>query len=286
MKKSYVYLITCLVNGKQYVGKSNNPDARKAEHFRKSKFGKRKQVIQHAIAKYGTENFTFEVIQECESEEIAYKTEYAIIQEKRKIGVELYNTAPGGGGQIGGYAKDTLEKISDTLKKLWDELPDEEKTQRGNRLQSIAMERRRNMTDEQKLEYHEKISIAKKERKRKPSEESIVKWRETMRKKAEGLLPSIESEKYTITCIYCEQQFELNKGSNWSIKPVPIVCQACRAQRMWEDRRERESREARYFNIACTTCFKEIKPKAIKVTAQRECRSCANRTMWKKKKES
>lgn len=55
----YLYKITNLVNGKLYIGVTNNPIKRKAQHFTKSK---KNRLVNKAVEKYGKENFSFEVL--------------------------------------------------------------------------------------------------------------------------------------------------------------------------------------------------------------------------------
>jgi group I intron endonuclease len=80
MSKYYVYLITNFVNGKVYIGKSNNPQVRWGDHRKVALGGKEKYpleffAIHAAIHKYGLNNFKFEIIDEFDNENEAYKAE-------------------------------------------------------------------------------------------------------------------------------------------------------------------------------------------------------------------
>lgn len=55
---AYLYKITNLVNGKLYIGVSNNPDNRKRQHFSSSSC----RLVNTAVRKYGKDNFKFDVI--------------------------------------------------------------------------------------------------------------------------------------------------------------------------------------------------------------------------------
>lgn len=60
-----IYRITNLVNGKVYIGQtSRDPELRFEEHIKqsRSKYSKHTHLIHKAIAKYGEENFKFDVI--------------------------------------------------------------------------------------------------------------------------------------------------------------------------------------------------------------------------------
>lgn len=55
----YLYKITNLVNGKTYIGVTNNPERRKYQHFCNLAEGR---LVNIAVNKYGKENFTFNVL--------------------------------------------------------------------------------------------------------------------------------------------------------------------------------------------------------------------------------
>lgn len=119
MTISYVYKLTNKINNKCYVGKSNNPATRLVRHFSTAKTGYDKshkyRYIHRAIAKYGKENFVFEIIETCESEELAYKREcYWIETLKSNEPVYGYNLNAGG---LGGKSPnaDVRQRISRTL---------------------------------------------------------------------------------------------------------------------------------------------------------------------------
>ena len=67
----YVYKITNKVNGKVYIGKTDNVQKRWNKHVSASQKpnNKNHQLIHKAIAKYGTTNFSIEKIEEFISEQ-------------------------------------------------------------------------------------------------------------------------------------------------------------------------------------------------------------------------
>ena len=69
-----IYKITNLVNGKAYVGQSVHIERRWMEHCLPSTHS----LIGKAIQKYGKENFSFQVIEECSVELLDEKEEYYI----------------------------------------------------------------------------------------------------------------------------------------------------------------------------------------------------------------
>lgn len=62
MKKGYIYRITNLINGKIYIGQTNNFKRRVSQHKYDSQ--KIDNYLYRSIRKYGLENFAFEIIEE------------------------------------------------------------------------------------------------------------------------------------------------------------------------------------------------------------------------------
>lgn len=71
-----IYKITNLINGKIYIGQALYIERRLSEHKRGK--GLSAQLIDKAILKYGVENFSFEVIEECDAIELNDKEIYWI----------------------------------------------------------------------------------------------------------------------------------------------------------------------------------------------------------------
>jgi hypothetical protein len=72
--KVFVYVITCAVNGKRYVGKSCLPAKRWANHQRCAKRGV-EAPLYGDMREYGVDAFEFEIVQQCESESASYDAE-------------------------------------------------------------------------------------------------------------------------------------------------------------------------------------------------------------------
>lgn len=64
--KKFIYKITNLVNNKSYIGQTTNWKRRFQEHRNKGYGQEENKVLYRAFDKYGINNFTFEVIEECE----------------------------------------------------------------------------------------------------------------------------------------------------------------------------------------------------------------------------
>lgn len=99
--RAYVYCITNMVNGKQYIGVARDAPLRWKRHLVKAN-GKveSRQPIHHAIAKYGPSAFTFEVLACSATWADALATEVLLI---KLLGTHAhgYNRTDGGDGVVG-----------------------------------------------------------------------------------------------------------------------------------------------------------------------------------------
>ena len=96
----YIYCITNLINGKQYIGKTTySVTKRFQEHCRDSKKERcNKRPLYDAMNKYGIENFIVEELCECDNEELSsYEIQYI---EKYNTYSKGYNATKGGDGAI------------------------------------------------------------------------------------------------------------------------------------------------------------------------------------------
>lgn len=113
-----VYLITNAITGAKYVGQSVNIERRFMEHKTPNASMKSKsKLFQDDIKKYGIENFKFEVLEECDKDDLL-KTEKKWIKEIQPE----YNRA----GRVG-VSEECREKIRQTLRLRWQEKPESEK---------------------------------------------------------------------------------------------------------------------------------------------------------------
>lgn len=84
----HIYKITNRVNGKSYIGYSDNVESRWNDH----KTGKGSKLVHRAIKKYGIEQITFEILAE---DSVASEDMY--IQLHNTMKPNGYNLTPGGG---------------------------------------------------------------------------------------------------------------------------------------------------------------------------------------------
>lgn len=95
----YIYRTTNLINNKVYIGKHEKSE------YDSSYYGSGK-ILQQAIQKYGIENFSNEILFECDTIEELNSLEISTIKEyKEKYGKDCYNIAFGGdGGNVWRYS--------------------------------------------------------------------------------------------------------------------------------------------------------------------------------------
>ena len=98
-----VYKVTNNVNGKYYIGVQNR-------HVAGGYLGSGK-AITNAIHKYGKENFTKEILFECDTLEETYKIEKELVTEKLVDDPNCYNMKLGGqGGSMKGATRPARSK--------------------------------------------------------------------------------------------------------------------------------------------------------------------------------
>ena len=102
-----IYKITNINNNKVYIGQSNNLERRYKEHFIWNL--NNKQYIDELIQDLGEENFSFEIIEECELEVLDEREKYWI--EYYNSFYEGYNKTKGGAGDFYGNPKLTIDDV-------------------------------------------------------------------------------------------------------------------------------------------------------------------------------
>lgn len=120
-----IYKIENLINGKVYIGQSVDIKERWNEHklinsrTSKESLKKQKYPLYLAFQKYGLENFSFEILEECSLEELDIKEQFYIKKYNSYVDFPNsngYNLTLGGNGN----QKITEEKILNIVK-LWEE---------------------------------------------------------------------------------------------------------------------------------------------------------------------
>lgn len=122
----YLYRITNLLNQKVYIGQSNQEKERWRQHKYYSRYPeKTRQYVHRAMAKYGINNFIYEVIACCKTQDEANLTEDILIDQYDSKNVNKgYNIASGGNSKTGYKirSRTELEKqtISLQMKAIWE----------------------------------------------------------------------------------------------------------------------------------------------------------------------
>lgn len=111
-----IYSITNLINQKKYIGQSRNIENRWKEH-RKSinSSDKYHYPLYRAIRKYGIENFSFQVIEQCKLEELDKREQY-YIDKFNTIVPNGYNQTLGGTTTV--PQKLDQQKVKEIIKML------------------------------------------------------------------------------------------------------------------------------------------------------------------------
>lgn len=115
-RKCCVYLATNTVNGKLYVGKAMDLARRQNEHLGDARRDMPRSALGRAIRKYGRQAFTFDVLEEYESEDDALWWEGWWIQYLSTKTPHGYNVTDGGRGAVGVvFSPERRKKISEAL---------------------------------------------------------------------------------------------------------------------------------------------------------------------------
>ena len=82
----YIYKIENLINGKKYIGLTNNIKRRRARHFTDLKYGRHdNSFLQKEYIKYGVDNFSFEIL-------FSDDVDYDIISKKEQEYIKIYDS--------------------------------------------------------------------------------------------------------------------------------------------------------------------------------------------------
>ena len=109
----FVYITTNHVNGKQYIGQRKYDKQGKWKEYLGSGI-----ILSRAIEKYGLENFSKEIIEECKTKKILNDREIYWINYYNAVESDnFYNIASGGdgGNTIAGYTDDQRNLLSTKL---------------------------------------------------------------------------------------------------------------------------------------------------------------------------
>lgn len=104
--KAYIYVITHTSSIRHYVGKTRNPEKRWVQHCWTAMSdapSAKKSHLHHAIKKHGPDAFTYQVIEEWDTDAEAYESEVFWVEFLRAK-EDGFNECPGGLGGVSGPA--------------------------------------------------------------------------------------------------------------------------------------------------------------------------------------
>lgn len=112
--KFQAYLITCLVNGKRYVGiTSRGLNRRWSEHLYDGRSARTTMAISRAISKHGSSNFTIQAVCSARSWRDICAAEAILIRQYGCRLPEGYNLSEGGEGPFGcKRSAESVERIA------------------------------------------------------------------------------------------------------------------------------------------------------------------------------
>ena len=189
-----IYKITNKINGKSYIGQSVDIKRRFMEH--RTPRGQATS-IKLAIKKYGKDNFSFEVLEECSPDALDEREIWWISELKPE-----YNRTAGGSGVRGHFLSEEAKRnLSKKNKAYWANLPENKKMEICKRLTGHAPGYHPSEETKQKLRA---ANIGKKQ-----SKETIEKRKQTfIEKKKNGYVQKNEGHKKKIVCVETNQVFD------------------------------------------------------------------------------
>lgn len=119
LRAPIIYLVTNKINGKQYIGRTNQPLMRRIRgHINGSRKalreGKESYLLGAAIIKYGFDNFEYKQIEQCFNDSDANNAEKRLIQELGTLSPAGYNLRLGGTG--GKWSEDARKNITGKIR--------------------------------------------------------------------------------------------------------------------------------------------------------------------------
>lgn len=146
-RMGYIYVITNVLNGKQYVGQTRRKDVYKRwkEHKRDgAKGGGGCRAIVNAIHKYGIQNFTFKIVCVCFDDDLN-DLEPFYVQKYGTLVPNGYNLTKGGEG--GAKSAETRQRMSEAAKNRSEEY--RRKLSEANKGKIFSDEHRQKMSEAQ-----------------------------------------------------------------------------------------------------------------------------------------
>ena len=211
-----IYLRTNRYNGKKYVGQAVNIERRQRE-WKYLSFRYGGKAINNARAKYGIDAFDFEILKECEDEEMNKWEMYYIKELNTKV-PNGYNMTDGGDGVKGCHiSEEHKKKISTKLKGKHLSEEHKKKIGKANKGKKRSEEYKNNLS----VLYRGR-SITEETRKKMSEKAKGKKVTEETRKK----LSENHKGKYNTKC--SKPILQINRYTNEVIAEFPSIIQVQR----------------------------------------------------------
>lgn len=109
-----IYKITCNETGKCYIGQSIDIENRWLQHICATKYETDNNKFYNAMRKYGYENFTYEIIEECSNSQEE-------LDDRERYWIEYYNSYEDGYNSTRGGQNKAWIYNPETIRKMWDD---------------------------------------------------------------------------------------------------------------------------------------------------------------------
>jgi group I intron endonuclease len=141
----FIYLLSNKINGKVYVGQSKDITKRWSDHRRAVVNNKPIQIVHHAMIKYGLDDFVFEVIFGCKTQDdINWAEEYFIKYYDSRNSKNGYNLT--NGGSVAPKTEEWKQKVSQTLMGHEVSLETRDKLSKSHTGKICSLEHRKNIS--------------------------------------------------------------------------------------------------------------------------------------------
>jgi group I intron endonuclease len=128
--ESGIYKITCLINNRYYIGSAKNINKRWNRHLNDLRNKKHvNQHLQRTFDKYGEEQFIFEILENCNVNELLLKEQLYLDTLKPYIDGFNIGTCASGGDNLSHHPEKEIivEKITKSIKKRFSNMSQEER---------------------------------------------------------------------------------------------------------------------------------------------------------------
>jgi len=216
-EKGRIYKITNKENGLIYIGCTiNSLEKRFGEHLSRCFTSEYKSKLYNSMKKYGQENFTIELIEECDLN-IIYETEKKYVEQYDSYNNGL-NSTIGGEGCLGyTHSPEKKVKISESLKngnshkgKTYEELYGDKADEQREKRRLSVKQGWGSISDEDKNKRVDSVKTAI----RKNSKYGIDLVKEIKQKINEGV--KIKELKKTYPQVYGNFFYDIKNGRRWS----------------------------------------------------------------------